>query len=242
MNKKILIIYLVMIAIVLTTLFTYRQLLARNSLPTEDPYVELREAMRAESDPLELTLDIRNLLSINQDFKGWLRIPGTPVDHPVVQGADNAFYLHHSFSGEPSAFGCLFFDVQSTETARNRVIYGHNMGRGREEVFSSLVRYQEQAYAETHKHVHFTDLAGNTLTYEVFAAINFDTTNITSFDFRTPAFQNDEAYRSFIAYLQARSLYQTTYTPAGEPLLILSTCNNVYGKNNRFLLCCGKIS
>lgn len=50
-----------------------------------------------EDDPEDETeardFDYDSLLAINSDCIGWIRIDGTDIDYPVVQVADNTFYL-----------------------------------------------------------------------------------------------------------------------------------------------------
>ena len=41
--------------------------------------------------------DYQALLDENSDCIGWLKIDGTDISYPVVQGEDNEFYLHHDF-------------------------------------------------------------------------------------------------------------------------------------------------
>lgn len=45
-------------------------------------------------------VDFAALESINSDCVAWIRIDGTEIDYPVVQGHDNSFYLKHLFGGE----------------------------------------------------------------------------------------------------------------------------------------------
>lgn len=45
-------------------------------------------------------VDFAALESINSDCVAWIRIDGTEIDYPVVQGHDNSFYLKHLFDGE----------------------------------------------------------------------------------------------------------------------------------------------
>lgn len=77
-----------------------------------------------------LLLKFSQLLKANKDTKGWLRIPGTNIDYPVVQGEKNSdFYLHHNLKGDTDKNGCLYIDANcNVETpTKNIVIHGHNM-------------------------------------------------------------------------------------------------------------------
>lgn len=79
------------------------------------------------------------LCSVNEDIKGWLYMPNTLINFPVVGMDDNAFYLSHDFSGEKSSAGCPFMDKDTQVWDFNRVIYGHNMGAGSYAMFSTLL-------------------------------------------------------------------------------------------------------
>lgn len=50
------------------------------------------------------------LCSENEDIRGWLCIPDTLINFPVVRTDDNAFYLSHDFTGDKSSAGCPFMD------------------------------------------------------------------------------------------------------------------------------------
>ena len=242
MKIKITVLYGILLSVIVVTVYVWPQILQRqlSSMQEEYPYSQLpgpaSEAAQEEGAP-----DINSLLDINEDFKGWLHIPNTVISLPVVQGEDNDFYLEHSFYRNKSIYGCLFFDTRSREGGGNRVIHGHNMGQNREEMFSPLVLYQQQAYASSHKYVFFTDRSGRVSAYEVFAVVNLDTSHPDSLDYRTSSFANREEFASFVSCLQENSVYKSEFAPASEDVLILSTCNRKYGKANRLLICCGKI-
>lgn len=97
------------------------------------------EPMPEESkpDPNEMSenaiawpvVDFAALESINSDCVAWIRIDGTEIDYPVVQGHDNSFFLKHLFDGEWNGAGCIFLDsrVNPDLSDRHSVLYGHHM-------------------------------------------------------------------------------------------------------------------
>ena len=40
--------------------------------------------------------NIARLQQENRDTVGWLHVPGTDIQYPVVQGADNEYYMTHN--------------------------------------------------------------------------------------------------------------------------------------------------
>lgn len=184
--------------------------------------------------------DADALKTENPDFKGWLQIPDTVISFPVVQGTDNSYYLKHSFQRHSSAYGCPFLEYTATDADRSLVIHGHNMGMNREEMFSSLVNYQDQTFADDHNIIFYADpnRAGKER-YTVFAVLNLSVNNSEGFQYRQQQFSDEAAFQAYVSYLKDHSIYQSDYTPSGT-LLILSTCNRAYGNDNRLLVCAGR--
>lgn len=47
-----------------------------------------------------------NVYAQNSDLVGWVSIPGTRIDYPVMQTKDNPnFYLKHAFDKSYSSYG-----------------------------------------------------------------------------------------------------------------------------------------
>lgn len=192
-------------------------------------------------DLVHLDFDLEELLNTNADFDSWFMIPDTCISFPVVRTSDNFYYLKHDFSKNYSIFGCLFFDIESVPGSENRVIHGHNMGINRQEMFSTLIQFQDQEYADEHKYAYLSSdpkLAADM--YQIYAIVNFDLTNNPGFDYAKSSFETEEDKTYFINYLKSRSIYETDFMPEDD-LLILSTCNRGYGAYNRLLICLGKI-
>lgn len=95
-----------------------------------DSYREL-EAYTVESDLGDgvPSVDFDALASINPDVVGWIYIPGTPVNYPVVQTDDNTTYLTRLFDGTENATGAIFMDAGDTPPGmydQQTSLYGHH--------------------------------------------------------------------------------------------------------------------
>lgn len=103
------------------------------------------------------TIDWDKLHSINPDIVAWIRIPNTKVSYPVVQTKDNLEYLTKSVKGSYSIYGAIFLDERLYGTKLgenpNNIIYGHNMGRWTDVMFSSLRYYLQSDYLKGHDKV-----------------------------------------------------------------------------------------
>lgn len=204
--------------------------------PSPEPSETPTESTRVPS------YDVEEMMSLNSDFKGWLWIPDTAVNYPVVQADSNDKYLRRSFLGEYCRYGSLFFDETSAPGSRNRVIHGHNMGDGRTEMFSTLIDYQNQKWAEARLFAYFIEPDNmEDSQYQLFAVLNFDIKDIDEFNYFQTDFETEEAFHEFVDYLKRNSLFKTDFYPE-EDILILSTCNVAYGQDNRLLICYGHIN
>lgn len=101
--------------------------------------------------------DYAKLAAQNPDFAGWLWIPGTKVDLPVMNSQkEPQKYLRKDFFGRNSAGGSLFFAERCGPESSCILIYGHNMRNGT--MFGSLERYQKRDYWEKHRQIVFFNL------------------------------------------------------------------------------------
>lgn len=105
-----------------------------------------------EGSQLQVTVDFAALQKEMPDIVGWIRVPGTRIDYPIVQGDDNSYYLKHDVSGARRAHGAVFLDADcdSRFLGRNEIIYGHNMKDG--SMFKDLLKFREQDFFESHRY------------------------------------------------------------------------------------------
>lgn len=100
------------------------------------------------------TVDIAKLKQLNQDSIGWIEIPGTNLDEPLVQGNDNDYYLWRSFDKKTYPLtGTIFLDVYNKADLTDRIsyIFGHNMWDKTK--FSCFVDFENEDFLQKHKKV-----------------------------------------------------------------------------------------
>ena len=171
-----------------------------------------------------------NLQAENSDFVGWLFIPDTNIDYPVMQTPKNEqYYLHRNFHKKWSSHGCLFASAKSVidpEPSMNIVIYGHHMRV--DSMFHSLEKYKSKEFYENHKYIQF-NTPTRYATYEVIAAFKTDVHNGT---YKYYEFINgtEEEFNEFIRETVGRTPYTTSGAVYGDQFITLSTC--AYHTNN----------
>jgi len=170
----------------------------------------------------EITIDFTALMSENEDFTGWFVIPGTDISYPVVQGADNAFYLNHTFNGAYGTVGTLFADCNNMMLDdENTIIYGHNFHQYGA-MFSKLLYYEKQDYYEEHPVMYYlTEEGGYKIeVYSVYEAS-------TSDPIYTLSFSGNEEYKVFLDHAAKMSAIESDVQVTVEDKVItLSTCSN----------------
>lgn len=165
-------------------------------------------------------MDIDALQKINPDVIGWIHIPDTDIDYPLLHGDDNEHYLKHTWNNVLNPAGAIFMEHENAADMSdfNTIIYGHNMRSG--SMFGSLKKYAEQAYWEAHPHIYIRCDSG-VYRYDIFAAYKVRPATITYAMRIDPPQMREE----FISCALDGSQIQTGIRPKQEDkLLTLSTC------------------
>ena len=138
---------------------------------TEVEQTEMTDNVEQSETLQEHKQSSRNLTPLfeaNGDCIGWICIPNTAVNYPVMfTPEESQKYLRKNFEGEYSVSGVPFFDGASTPECDNLIVYGHNMKNGT--MFSEVTQYRNKAYWEEHPCIEF-ETAGGLRIYQVFAA------------------------------------------------------------------------
>ena len=193
-------------------------------LVTEDTATETTtEAVGADG----ILEKYREAYNTNNDLVGWIKVPNTAIDHPVVQAKDNNAYLRKSFYGVYERRGTIFMDYRdhADELCKNTILYGHNYLDST--MFSDLEKYKDIEFYKTAPIIEFNTIY-KSYQWQVFAVFltNADDADDNGYIFNyIYPFMTDDNFESYIDELTQRSLY---FTPVKvdktDKILTLSTC------------------
>ena len=83
---------------------------------------------------------------------GWINVPETKINYPVMYSGDNNFYLHRSVDGSYLRVGSIFLDYRCNSyfTDKINVLYGHNMSDG--SMFADVMKFIDSSYFDSHNY------------------------------------------------------------------------------------------
>ncbi len=178
------------------------------------------------------------------DVVGYLKIPGTNIEHPVVWNANNLYYEHRDLNKQYSHSGVIWADQDVTPSSRNTILYGHNwtnysatprIGSASDIMFAQLTGYQYASFAQSHPTIQYANANGDG-TYVVFGA--FYTTELGSY---TSASMSPT---SALAMAKRLNLYNfSTEVTDSDKFITLSTCTRYFGafEAQRFVVMARKL-
>ncbi len=171
-----------------------------------------------------INVNFDELLSLNNETKGWIQVNGTNINYPFVQTDNNDYYLTHSFNKNYNQAGWVFMDYRNDTVNydRNTILYAHGMNN--QTMFGSLRNILSSSwYNNTDNHVIKLSTPTENTLWQVFSVYHIETTN----DYIQTEFASDEEYQQFLDMLKARSAVEfDTTVNATDKILTLSTCYN----------------
>lgn len=164
----------------------------------------------------------KNLKNINPDYRFWIKVEGTNIDFPVVQGEDNDFYLHHNFNKEKSFSGSIFVDSENNlNDDSNIVVYGHNMRN--DTMFAQIKHFKNENFFNANKYVTlYRD--GKKSKFEIFSVYQENAKDLESEIKIT--FSNKDEYEKYLKGQEEKSLFKREGIDlnSNDRILTLITC------------------
>lgn len=186
----------------------------------------------AAEDKSPISVDFDALLAQCADVVGWIYCEDTRINYPVVQGADNDYYLHRFLDGNYSGGGTIFLDwlCPGDFSGRHSILYGHNMNDG--SMFAGIRKYTDQSYYDEHP-VMYLNTPAQDYRMDLFSGYVTNAMDSATYDI---GFVDDAAFQAFIDQACSRSNFRSDVEVTAEDHVItLSTCTYEYD-NARYVL------
>lgn len=197
--------------------------------PWEGNPVVIPEDARPDESIME---KLRQAKASNRDVIGWLQLPGSGVDYPVVQAKDNDYYLTHNASGQTEKNGAIYahyrnYLANAYSLPANTTLFGHNTLMQSDPMFMELLDFYDLSYAQNHQYLTFTFPGGATTYWKIFAVLD-TLAEDESFYYYDPS-PSSEELQHIQQEAQTRSYYDYDLDVSEQdPILSLSTCTYKY--------------
>ena len=183
---------------------------------------------------LQIRAKLGALKAQNSDLLGWITIPDTKIEYPVVHTVDNEYYLNHSFDRTYLRAGAIFADYRNKKDLSknyNTVIYGHNMSSG--SMFSCISDFFSRSYFNENRYVYIYTENG-IYVYKTFSIrkirVDKDVSYITTY------FRDGKSFVEFCNQQMNASAVKVDDITFNEndKIITLSTCTNAHNANERY--------
>lgn len=197
---------LLFVALLAAGVLVYRYWSQQHAYNELETYVEVEDANVVKL--ADLNADWDALREINPDIVGWIYIPDSEINYPIVQGPDNEKYLNTAFDGSDGWFssaGTIFIDVKNDPdfTDRNTFLYGHHMRDG--SMFAALTDWESDEEFNKHRDIYILTPNGNyyAKTFSLLKTNGSEPIVVTQF-------ASDESYKDYIQKMLNRSMVKQT--------------------------------
>lgn len=123
---------------------------------TRIPNNVLSEVLEETDGKTFLKLNWDALQEAYPEIIGWIYVPHTDINYPIVQNkSDSYYYLKHGAMMEPNNLGAIFLDKDGTPdfSDDNTLIYGHSvMYTGG--MFTGISRFQQDSHWNENKYLY----------------------------------------------------------------------------------------
>ena len=193
---------------------------------------------------------MNSFVSVSNDVRGFIEIPGCDIYYPVVQGADNDYYLTHTYDNKTNKAGAIFIDHRCTISADyfspNIVLYGHNQEDGT--MFGNLKKYKNNVdfYKENPFVTFNTEFGlGDYVIFGYFVTNVFPKQDYYGEVFHYHDYieqlSDEVTFDWYMSEVEERNqIIPTVDVEFGDQILVLSTCSNEYA-DSRFVVMCRRL-
>lgn len=221
-----------------------------SSLSEQVIKIEEVELIQEEKED-ELTEEVENILDLPYDYEvpsfminleimkernpdtvGWIILPDSKINYPIVKSKDNTEYLTTTFEGKKANSGAIFMEMYCAEdfSDQNTIIYGHNMKNG--SMFRALNDMTDKEYFWRH-HIFCIDIGSGFENYEVISCYETVETDLSSWRI---SFEDDVDYENWLRAITKRCIYDCADYDGSKKTITLLTCRGKANGPGRFIV------
>lgn len=195
---------------------------ASQNLTGED--IEQFRPVTVNKEYERIKIKLSNIKAQYPDLYGWITIPGTVINYPIMQTDDNDYYLNHSYTGASLGAGSIYADYRCNKKLmdnKNLVIYGHHMSNN--SMFYSLDLYLKDSFFRSNNTIYIYTLDGM-YTFKVFSVYETD----KYFPYIRTYFPTTGSFTDFAQMVKEQSIHNNDsfVLDKDSRILTLSTCTN----------------
>ena len=194
--------------------------------PMADPEDETRY--------MQIDVDFDELQAMNPDIYAWVEVPGTVINYPILQDAeDDLFYINHNADRSYYTGGSIFSQRYNTTTFQDSmtVLYGHNSRS--QAMFAQLNNFADASFFEQNQSIYIYT-PEKVYEYQIFAAYPHSSDHLLLCnDFNDP--DQFAAYFDSLADGVNCNYRRDLFPQFGDKVLTLSTCYR-QNRTQRFLV------
>ena len=203
-----------------------------------DSYQKIEKQYVSDKDASGVPIiDFDALAQTNPEIVGWIYVPGTNINYPVVQTNNNSKYLNTLFDGTANASGAIFLDSDDTAPGmvdQQTTIYGHHMNDG--SMFNVISDTTDQA---TFDSIEFVYYITRDATYKL-RPLATKVVEDTYAKARTPNFEGDDGLKNYLSEMldgaSAVASDATDRAASATKVVTLVTCRSLSLSNTRAVM------
>ncbi len=208
--------------------FSYWQGQQTNKEIAEIGFTEPEPAVLADEGLSAFSVDWDALRAVNPDVVGWIYVPGTNINYPIVHTTDNDYYLKHDFKGSVgwiATFGAIFLSAENKAdfSDANNMVYGHHLNDG--SMFSAFAGFGDAGTFNDSRTIYILTPTNN-FKLTTFSIVHCDADDPIA----QVSFADDAERVSYVQDKIDRSVVAASGIPAAASMprtFAFSTCDNL---------------
>lgn len=193
-----------------------------------------KQSLISEQELVPNPIDFNKLKGISKDIIGWIQVPGTVIDYPILQSSNNEeaesfkedYYIERDMYGKKKKAGSIYIQKYnfSNFSDPNTIIYGHNMANG--SMFGSLKKFRNEDFFKKNDSIIIYN-ENKIATYKIYSAfVHNDRHILSDYDFSKEKGQQEFINLTYNPNTKIKQIRKDIKVTTDDNIITLSTCTN----------------